>query len=336
MPAFLTHCDLVFLDRFYRERPSGDPLDHVDDDRLWWYAHDYLRRETDVVIDGGGLGVAELLVRFPFLRYLKDRPYGTTFRIADGPPRELLATPWQMHMLGSDEQAPRGIWTVTPEGWKDVWSRLGRHRLFDVCDEAGGRPRLRSWSDLRQYASPVSAIVVCDRYMLYDLDKARENVFELLASLVPETADEPVDITLVTRDMKERSLNRVWTDLRNHLRRRGRAINLTVVRATHMTDYHDRHLFLDHGLLISGHTFNYFRNGVHMVTTTLSYEPALLRSNLEMIQTRLRDVASIVEETPERIGQLLHVVGNRRNRLLEAATWSAPAGAEAVDLREAV
>jgi hypothetical protein len=318
MAAYTTYCDPGFLDRFYRERPVRDVLEFSDDDRLWISLHDYLRKETDVVIK---IGAEYPLDRYPFLRYLLDRPAGTRCRLSEnvGGAEDDL-TPWTLFMSAHEgDDTPARVWRLTPDDWRNHWKRVSEHCLMDVCSDPGERDRLAAWQDLERFTGAHTSIVICDRYMLANLERSRENVFELVASLLPPNTE--VDVTLVTLEIKETNLQKVWEALLKHLstRRPDADVNLTIVKATNLSDYHDRHVFIDHGFLISGHSFNYFKDQKLSVTTTLTYEPALKRSKLAIMLNRLQELATIVQKTPEKLGLYYNVIGNRRNRLLDAA-----------------
>jgi hypothetical protein len=319
MAAYTTFCDPGFLDRFYRERPVRDVMEFTDDDRLWLSVHEYLRKETNVVVSSAS---AESLSEYPFLRYLLDRPVGTSCVLEEEMPCEVDdLSPWTLYMT-HDEDVSHQVWRLSPADWRDHWKRLGEHCLVDVCDAPGDRDRLTSWGDLERFHGTLSSVVICDRYMLSNVERAKENVFELIVSLLPHgPVERTIDVTLVTLEVKEINLQKVWDAFMQHLsdRRPEQEVNLTIVKATNLSDYHDRHVFVDYGFLISGHSFNYFKNQKLSVTTTLTYEPALKRSKLAIMLNRLQELATIVQKTPEKLGLYHNVIGNRRNRLLEAA-----------------
>jgi hypothetical protein len=337
MERFVTYCDLPFLDEYVRVKPDRDkdPANYTEQDHLWLDVHKFLCKSTDVYVNASE-EVLEAHRRnpafnHPYLKHLMDRPAGPHLHLDPAPFENIEtasfhrknATPHALFLVEDTDAAPEvlsrqfGVLFLPVERLFEHWKRIGRYQSLNVSRRGGSSECLKQWRDLERFAAPMTALVVCDQFMLDDREKAQRNLYRMLLHLLPQGPnDVAVDVTLLTRDDKlYGGLESVHRELKDFLdeQRPDLAFNLCVATPQGPNSYHDRHIFTNYGFMKSGQSFNYFnRRGEISVDTTLDFEP--LMKELFVARDKLGTVAAAVPSVNE-IGVTQVAVGSLENRL---------------------
>jgi len=345
--TFETFLDIEFIDRLTRAKPEREYLVRDEKQRQWDDIVDFLRQETNIVIDQSGSDLEQIAAEHPLIRYLIDRPEGTNCAFRPGISRQRDATtshpvasePWRLHLFQSVEGHPavtselrRAIY-LNYEELEYRWPHLTAQRNLNVRDE-GSDHSIRCWTDLKQAYVPhiTSGIVMSDRYMLASKN-SRRNVLDLLATLVVDNGGNqrnivPVHILLIAEEGKvkpdaESCYRELEEGLRERLHKRepGVAFELSLV-ATNLKDYHDRHIFTNYSLLTSGDSFDYFEYEGHRATairknTVLQVHPKLKKETLTLAAQKLASLHAIVERAKSDAHAV--IVGTPHHALLQAA-----------------
>lgn len=334
MAKFDVYMDLAFSDAFAKLKPV-DVATFNDEAEAWARIKRFLVQHADVIIDGDIADLSEEYVaKNPMLRYLLDKPAGTSLSFIAGIREERAlevssepkANPWRLFLFeGLREEAPvlskkHGAWFLGAQAIMDAWPVLGQHTLLNVSADGD----FSSWDDLAPYQHPLSAILVADRYMLSHMDRARDNVCQLLINLLPEDGSEyPTRIMLITEQVaKAYSLEDIHEEVKNVIKtqRPYVAFELSLVRAKALSQYHDRHVFTNYLFMKSGDSFNYFGRSPKAtpVNTTLDLHPKMVSQYMKVAADKIMDLAKIVERTPRNVGLQQWIVGPKENPLLDA------------------
>lgn len=344
MSRFVTYCDLEFLDGYYRQKPPADKdaSDFGERDQLWLDVHRFLRRRTDVVVGLPGDDMNALVDRYPFLRYYLSRPAGSTSSfdaeaLADVEKEsfhENDENPWRLFFLDQTEKAPEelsalyGALFLNAEQVLDTWERIERNVTLSVSQNPAGDNSLQRWEDLQQFRMPLTGLLICDQYMLGGLQQARENIFAMVAQLLPDAGNTmPVSIMLVTKELdRQPSVEAIYEGLWDYLieHRPGLQFVLTIVVARRWRDkrylqkYHDRHAFANYSFLKSGRSFDYFSDSKVKHETTLDIHPMVDPGIRAVALDRLKAIQELVDEIPKEYGKQQCVWGPREHPLLRA------------------
>jgi hypothetical protein len=344
MPSFHTYMDLDFIDRFTRERPKRSPLVRSTKEKLWDNVAEYLRDQTDVIIDAPASRIEEIVQENPLVRDLIDRPEGTVLKLRSGAvrqaePREGEAStaaghPWQLFLLQSIDGHPavrsetnRQLY-LNYEELEYRWPHLMHWRVLNVSSNVQDTD-MTSWDSLDEAAVPhvTTGIIVCDRYMLKSKN-SRQNVVDLLATLLVKNGTEkrnivPVSILLITeKDKVQEGIEMHQESIRKELalRRPTVRFKLSIV-ATKIKDYHDRHIFTNYAFIKSGHSLDYFKYRDNQVShvlknTTFDVGLKLCSDVLLTAQKKIRELDTLLKKTHKNNAQ---IVGDPNHPLIEAS-----------------
>jgi len=342
--TFHTYVDLDFIDRFTRECPERSPLARSTEEQLWDSVVEYLRDQTDVIIDAPASKIEQIVQENPLVKLLMDRPEGTDCKLSSGAVRQAepgggetrtpAGHPWQLFLLQSIDGHPaahsekkRQLY-LNYEELEYHWPYLTqRHRL--TVNSNSDTSDMDSWDALEAAKVPYVAtgIIVCDRYMLQSKN-SRQNVVDLLATLLVENYgdtrnDVPVSILLIAEkenvrgevEQYRRALNEALASKRPKVN-----FELSIVAAD-LKAYHDRHIFTNYTFITSGHSLDYFKYDGDQVThvlknTLLDASPTLDRDVLSTATKKLCELGAILNTASE--GEA-HVAGDPRHPLIEAA-----------------
>lgn len=330
---FTTYCDMAFLDELARAKPSCDPLDYEESERAWLEILDFLIRHTNVVVAASPPD-ASALSRQPLLRRLMDKPDGTSLTLDNNALRNVetqafhrsTISPWRMFFL-EETAAPHqelslrfGALFLNVRSAQEAWKRVGRSTTLRVTRQEPKEGRLEQWKDLEQISAPCTGIIICDRYMMPRQHQARDNVYPMLASLLPSGPNDiPVEIMLITEELYN-DIESVWHDAIRFVKHRQRRLNFTlsIVQTAGLRKYHDRHVFLNYSFLRSERSLNLFRDGEIVNESLIEFGSSLDRGVFLAALTRLKSLAEVVAMTPDQVGRYRAVVGSKDHHLFRA------------------
>ena len=340
MERLTAYCDLDFLDLFYCLEPERSASEWDEDDRAWVEVHGFLREGADVVVAADDRDLPLLLERRPYLRYLINPVGRSVFRF-DPSALDKVGTPgrhndaadvWRVYLLDGDTHTPNklrqhfGIWSSTAEEVREDWRRLGRDLSIPV-----GRPdvprSITAFGELEGLWSPLSSLIVTDKYLFGSKEQARENLIPLLAALLQgEESERRTEVLLVGNHeeawVQDADEVRAWVQrelepsVTSH-------IQLSVVLIPQATwrksRLHDRRLFLSYGYVRSGDSINsYFRSGKPSASSHLAFRPLTNPDAFALAKSELKDVAAAVSDTPDKLGLYPLKAGDMCCRLLDA------------------
>ena len=307
-PTLTAYCDLDFLLSFYRGKPDRDPVDYEDDDVLWHEVHRFLLDDhtlvvVDATIDEVGAQAPLLLDlmtrgRFRNLTFDPDRHRGIGERAFHARcPRGCV------FFLDGVDQGELGVrfcaLFVSSADLPGVWREWADPFTVNVepAGEGGGLARM---ADLGSYASPTTSLIVCDPYLIAELDRAdafEENLGALLLALLPEGPNElTVHVALVSKLFDDRKGFLLKPDeakgrVEGFLRERRPHLDVEVSVVQPRDIPHDRRVFTDYGFFSSPYGWTLFGKGGGAVKeTTLHYAPAFDANLREIAATKLRRV----------------------------------------------
>jgi len=342
--TFETYIDLDFIDRFTRERPERGPFARSEEEQFWDSVVEYLRDQTNVIIDAPASRIEKIVQENPLVGLLLDRPEGTECKLTNNAVRMTepgctdvptsTGQPWQLFLLQSMEGHPaipsernRQLY-LNYEELEYRWLHLTRRRSLNVSRDTKVSDVV-SWDDLRKAKVPhvTSGIIVCDRYMLKSKN-SRQNVIDLVATLLVENGGSqgnlvPVSILLVAeKDNVRGDLELLRRSLQEALARKRPNVNFRLsIAAADLKAYHDRHIFTNYAFITSGHSLDYFKYEGDRVShvlknTLLDISSKLDRDVLQTATKKLRELGAILKNA--RQGGT-RVAGDTHHPLIENA-----------------
>lgn len=338
MGSFTTYCDLAFLDQFYRQKPDEDVASQEEEVELWRSVNKFLGRHSDVVVAASDADLKALINRYPYLRQIIDKVEGTTCTfdvdalndVEEVSFHEGKVSPWRLFFI-NDTTTPHeelsalyGALFLSADDVVSTWKRIGgESRELIVAETVRFGTCLRTWADVKQFRAPLTALVVCDRYMLKHRSRLEENIGSLLVNLLPEGPNRvSIDIMLIAEDAAGPDLPRIRERLQQQIKahRPQLKFSMTIVNASKsVPETHDRWVIMNYGVLWSLQSFNYFKRGKIDTSTTLEFRPIFKRDKFHPTLDKLCDFAALVARLPEKVGLYPNVVGSKENTLLRAA-----------------
>jgi archaellin len=342
--TFQTYIDLEFIDRFTRECPERSPLVRSEKEQFWDSVVEYLRGQTDVIIDAPENVIEKVVQENPLVALLLDRPEGTECRLSKDAIRQAetreenagtpSGQPWQLFLLQSIGGHPgvlsekNRLLYLNFEELEYHWPHLHQRRSLNVSvDEKASD--VVSWNCLQKARVPhvTSGIIICDRYMLQSKN-SRQNVVDLLAMLLVENGGSqrnlvPVSILLVAEKENVRGdVEQHRRSLQQSLARKRPNVDFKLsVAAANLKAYHDRHIFTNYAFITSGHSLDYFKYEGDRVShvlknTLLDISSKLDRDVLQTAAKKLRELGAILKSARE--GKT-RVAGDTHHPLIETA-----------------
>lgn len=127
---------------------------------------------------------------------------------------------------------------------------------------------LTSWSDLQKFASPCSDIIIADKFIFSD-DKILEfNIYKIIEQLIYLVDNSKINIIFFTlKDKMESNCNNIISKIKYLVKKKiGVKPNVTIIAAQTIKNEHDRTIFTNYKLYISGDSFNYFNSKNELIT----------------------------------------------------------------------
>lgn len=334
---FLTaYLDLPFLKELFRQQPEDLAVTPNDEwPEVWQNVYRFLQRSAKIVIDADWETVKsnEVFTSFLFgngqIRHVEPKPnlaeeYVDPATVDPDDPFSVFL--FENSEVPTEELRNRkGLLFLRHDDLITEWPRLFREHVTNVLPE---REETFDWSDLRQHATPLNALVISDKfaYRQFIDEPFDENIGALLQSILPrEPLDLPVHVTLVTDlqtpyEEQGPSPNEICDELREKIRkyRPELEVRTTVVSHKVGSGHKDRYLFTNYGVFSSNDSFTFFDDGELNRETLITYYPNSTRGS-SITKPRLQRLQNLCSD-PLRYGvdKVLLASGANQNRLLEA------------------
>ncbi len=193
--------------------------------------------------------------------------------------------------------------------------------LFSQSVEHLTKGRIGNWEFIKKYRHPFNSLILADAHILTSKE-SKENLIGLLLNLLPSKLSIPFDLTIITdRDVKtNKPTNKELeeNEILNALSSLPYTINLTII----IDKIHDRNFITNYLWCNSGYGFELVKNGkinrnTHLTFYPITYNDKNTATNIMFFQPALlHEYKNTIVGTPEKMGLLTNVVGNRNNRLL--------------------
>lgn len=315
MEHFDTYCDLAFLERFVEGAP--DPFSGGEMGEVWHKVKNFFQKDTNLHVDASCEDLSERAARI-----ITYRPGSRTEAYCDPDVLDYFeerATPHTFFLVENTDAVPEtlsrqfGAQPLSYEGFFDVWSRIGSYELRLVSSREKGGKQISSWEDLEKFAAPTQRLIVCDRYMFTENEngegeegeesRPEDNIFKLVSRLLPKRGRLKKHVTLVGRPGDPVKWRRC---LKEFLKREGFELDrVSVCVARPGETYHDRHIFTDYGLFISGNSFNYFNESGRVrekAETILAFLPLVEPEILAIANDKLDELQKGIRTAPNIAG----------------------------------
>lgn len=162
--------------------------------------------------------------------------------------------------------------------------------------------QLKDWDFLDKYITPMTDIIIADRYILLDDTLYEYNIYPLLRKLCQKVRNASVNITFFTTRPDNQRRTPRWDTIRREIRSRiqqitGQAPKVTFVLFYKMPE-HDRTIFTNYQCLCSGDSLNYFdsKNGVITNGRYLTIKSAAHRNNYINAMQFINDMQTLINK----------------------------------------
>lgn len=169
---------------------------------------------------------------------------------------------------------------------------------------------LKSWSDLENYISPCSDVIIIDQFIFSDENICCYNIYPLISEVVKLARNTTINIVIVTMSRyinNGYSFEPNWDKIRKDICTSIKKITkqppkVTFVLPSKKIGEHDRTIFSNYKRIYSGDSFNYFNSKGEIITRGREIHICSFadRENLELGLDLIADVQNIIDELKKR------------------------------------
>lgn len=175
---------------------------------------------------------------------------------------------------------------------------------------------------------PCNSLIIVDNYILSKTDLIKENLKEILDTLIPSRLSSKIDfqITIFTSSLinakdKLQSVTEVLKEIRPEIK-----FSVAIIKSS-SDNFHDRNIISNNILVSCGGGFDLFKFGKSQKTTTISLNNPFITSSEQWLRKAysdiLHDTLKVYDSSPKfgenNIGDTYpnFILGERRNRLID-------------------
>lgn len=184
---------------------------------------------------------------------------------------EQLSSIYMLDRVGVEEWAEKGVLLVAPVGKElDVLKKLQIKNKFDPLEMFSTKD-LKDWSKFGDNSSPCTDIIIADPYIFAQEEESYEkNFLALLVELCQHAKGMPINIVIFTCNWYIDNQIKIYPKFNKIIKQIKDKVqdkidvkpNVTIVKTT---AEHDRTIFTNYKLYVSGDSFKYFdKNGEHI------------------------------------------------------------------------
>ncbi len=167
--------------------------------------------------------------------------------------------------------------------------------------------KVNKWKDLGPYISPCTDIIIVDKFVFASPDMYEANIYEIIRVLTQYSRDEKLNIVFFTLssiyDKKTKTTftpdwDTIYQKIRKCVNGRNRP-NVTFITASDKYfEEHDRTIFTNYKLFVSGDTYNYFDSAGNKVTNGRWFHVHSLaeQENMASASKLLNDIQSNIDD----------------------------------------
>ena len=135
--------------------------------------------------------------------------------------------------------------------------------------------KLSSWSDIEEFISPCTDIIITDLYIFSSPELYQQNIYQLIRILGSKAKNAHVNIVIFTLKSNYDQKSKVdfepdWDTIYTKIRKcanKHTSFNVTFVAASKQTlEEHDRTIFTNYKYFASGDSYNYFDSNGRKIT----------------------------------------------------------------------